>query len=130
VLYNLDRIQDRASWEKLTVIGMCYSERTVGGKTSNDLRLFIGSRRAGAKVYAGACRNHWGIENNLHWQLDVTFGEDDCSIHNRNTAQSVALLRKWALGLLKRHPDKDSIAVKRYNAALDPDYFQQIIEGG
>jgi predicted transposase YbfD/YdcC len=64
VLYNLDRIRDRASWEKLTVIGMCYSERTVGGKTSDDLRLFIGSRRAGAKVYAGACRNHWGVENN------------------------------------------------------------------
>jgi predicted transposase YbfD/YdcC len=49
------------------VIGMCYSERTVGDETADELRLFIGSRRAGAKVYGQALRGHWGIENNLHW---------------------------------------------------------------
>ncbi len=130
VMYNPDGITELEQWEKLSVIGMCYSERTVGEKTSHELRLFIGSRRASAQVYGEALRGHWGIENNQHWQLDVTFGEDASSISNRNTAQNVALLRKWALGLLKRHPDKDSIAVKRYRAALDPDYLQQIIQGG
>ena len=76
-----------------------------------------------------ARRGHWGIENSLHWQLDVTFGEDDSRIQDRNNAQNMALLRKWALSLLKRHPDKDSIAVKRYSAALNPNYLQEILDG-
>lgn len=130
VLYDLDKIRNRDEWEKLTVIGLCYSERTVGGKTSDELRLFIGSRKASARVYGEALRGHWGIENNLHWQLDVTFSEDDSSIQNRNAAQNVALLRKWALGLLKRHPGKDSIATKRYKAALSPAFLQEILQGG
>lgn len=120
-LYDLDAIEGRDEWKKLTVIGTCYSERTVGDKTSEVLRLFIGSRRADARTYAGALRGHWGIENNLHWQLDIAFGEDDSSISNRNVAQNVALLRKLALVLLQRHPDKDSIATKRYKATLGSD---------
>ena len=129
VLYDLEGINDRTQWAKLTAIGMCYSERVVGEKTSEELRLFIGSRRASAREYGAALRGHWGIENSLHWQLDVTFGEDGSRIRDRNNAQNMALLRKWALGLLKRHPDKDSIAVKRYSAALNPNYLQEILDG-
>jgi predicted transposase YbfD/YdcC len=97
-------------------------------QTTSEDRYFIGSRRASAQVYGGALRGHWGIENNLHWQLDVTFGEDRSRIQQRNSAQNLALMRKWALSLLKRHPDKHSIAVKRFNAALDVDYLQQILD--
>jgi predicted transposase YbfD/YdcC len=129
VLYNLEGIEDRDSWKKLTVIGLCYSERTVAEETTEEIRLFIGSRRAGATAYGGWLRGHWGVENNLHWHLDVTFGEDSSCIHERNTAQNFALLRKWALSLLKRHPSKDSIAVKRYHAALNPDFVQEILNG-
>jgi predicted transposase YbfD/YdcC len=129
VLYDLDGIEARDSWKNLTVIGFCYSERTVGEETTDELRLFIGSRRASAKAYGAWLRGHWGIENNLHWQLDVTFGEDDSCIHDRNAAENFALLRKWALVLLKRHPSKDSIAVKRFNAALNPDFVQQVLDG-
>jgi len=130
VLYDLGKIRQRDEWEKLTVIGLCYSERTAGGKTSHELRLFIGSRHASARVYGEALRGHWGIENNLHWQLDVTFGEDDSSIANRTEARNVALLRKWALGLLKQHPAKDSISTKRYRAAMDTELLQEILKGG
>jgi predicted transposase YbfD/YdcC len=130
VLYNLDGIDDRDLWKNLTVIGMCYSERTVGEKTTEELRLFIGSRHASAKVYGAALRGHWGIENNQHWQLDVTFAEDQSRIQQRNAAQNMALLRKWALSLLKQHPDKHSIAVKRFHAALNPDYLQEILDAG
>jgi predicted transposase YbfD/YdcC len=130
MIYTLDDIQERDKWEKLTAIGMCYCLRTVKGVASEEVRLFIGSRWASAKVYAGALRGHWGIENNLHWQLDVTFGEDDCSVSNRNIAQNLALLRKFALGLLKRHPSKDSISTKRYRAAMETDFLQEILAGG
>ena len=118
MIYDLEGIKDRDKWKKLTAIGLCYSERTVGEETTYEVRLFIGSRRASAQSYGGWLRGHWGVENRLHWHLDVTFGEDDSCIHDRNAATNVALLRKWALALLKRHPSKDSIAVKRFNAAL------------
>src|SRR6202035_1572845 len=71
VVHNVEGIRDRPLWRKLTTVGMCYSERTVNGKTSTEVRYFIGSRRRSAKRYGQALRNHWGIENNLHWQLDM-----------------------------------------------------------
>jgi len=127
VLYNLEGIKDRAEWEKLTVIGVCHSVRTVGDKISEETRYFIGSRRASARVYGEALRGHWGIENNLHWQLDVAFGEDDSSIQQRNIGQNMALLRKWVLSLLKRHTGKHSIKVKQFMAALDTGYLEEIL---
>jgi predicted transposase YbfD/YdcC len=129
VLYDLDGIADRDSWKHLRVIGLCYSERTVGEETTEEMRLFIGSRRASAKSWGGWMRGHWGIENGLHWHLDLSFGEDDSCIHDRNAAENFALLRKWALVLLKRHPSQDSIAVKRYNATLNPDFIQKVLKG-
>jgi len=127
VLYDLGKIQGRCEWERLTVIGLCYSERTVGGKTSDELRLFIGSRRASARVYGEALRGHWGIENGQHWSLDVSFREDDSRIQKRNGGTNFALLRKVALSLLKRHPSKDSINRKRYAAALDTTFLEEIL---
>ena len=76
-----------------------------------------------ARKYAEVLQNHWGIENQLHWQLDVSFGEDASRIEDRNTAQNFGVLRKLALGLLKRNPEKMSIARKREKAALDPDFL-------
>jgi predicted transposase YbfD/YdcC len=128
VLYNLDGITDREKWKGLAVIGMCYTERTKGDRESSELRLFIGSRRASAQVYGQVLRGHWGIENNLHWQLDVTFREDANQVADRNKAQNLALLRKWALGLLKRYPGKESIKVKRYKAALNTDVLEAILD--
>jgi predicted transposase YbfD/YdcC len=129
VLYDLDQVRDKGKWPKLRVIGRCYSERTEGGKTSEELRLFIGSKKATARYYGKRLRGHWRIENNLHWQLDVTFREDDCRVRQRHAAQNAALLRRVALSLLKRHPGKDSIATKRYEAALDTTFLQEILKG-
>jgi predicted transposase YbfD/YdcC len=71
VLHTTAGIRNAADWAKLTTIGFCYSERTVDGVTSEEVRYLIGSKKASAKVYGKALRNHWGIENTLHWQLDV-----------------------------------------------------------
>lgn len=129
VLYDTEQVRDKDKWPKLRVIGLCYSERTVGGKTSEELRLFIGSKKASARYYGKRLRGHWGIENNLHWQLDVTFREDDNRVRKRHAAQNAALLRRVALSLLKRHPSKDSIATKRYDAALDMSFLQEVLKG-
>jgi len=122
-------VRDRRLWPGLKVVGMCRRERTVNGHTSSEVSFFIGSRRMGARRYAQALRNHWGIENNLHWQLDVSFHEDASRIENRHGAANFALLRKLALALLKRHPRKDSIARKRKTAALDPTFLAETLTG-
>src|SRR5204863_6118010 len=98
------------AWPHLRIVGMCARERTVKGETTAEVCFFIGSRRMGARRYAQALRNHWSIENNLHWQLDVSFHEDASQIENHHGAANFALLRKMALALLKQNPSKDSIA--------------------
>jgi len=120
-------IRDSASWVGLKVIGRCSSERTVNGKTSCEERCFIGSKRCSAKRYGQVLRDHWGIENQLHWQMDVTFGEDASRIQDRHGGENFALLPRLALGLLKRHPAKGSIRSKRYEAALDITFLEQIL---
>jgi predicted transposase YbfD/YdcC len=129
VLHCTDGLRHNEEWAGLTTIGMCACERTVQGKTSEDIRYFIGSKKASAKVYGKALRNHWGIENNLHWQLDVNFKEDHNRVSKRNAAENLALLRRLTLSLLQAHPEKLSIAKKRFAAALDPDFLEEILRG-
>ena len=127
VLHCTDGLRHKDKWAGLTTIGMCYSERMVGDKTSEEIRYFIGSKVASARCYAKALRSHWSIENNLHWQLDVTFREDSNREQGRNAAPNLALVRKLALTLLKRHPAKESIACKRLHAALDADFLEAVV---
>ena len=127
VLHSTEGIRHAEAWAGLTTIGMCYSERTVKGETSTEVRYFIGDKKAGARYYARGLRNHWGIENNLHWQLDVTFGEDGNRVQKRHAAENLALLRRLTLSLLKAHPSTDSIARKRFAAALDPTFLEEIL---
>jgi predicted transposase YbfD/YdcC len=114
-------------WAKLRAIGMCCRERISNGNVSTEVIFFIGSRKASAKIYGKALRDHWTIENNLHWQLDVTFAEDNNRVSRRQGAENLAVLRRLALTLLKQNPAKESMACKRLRAALDPDYLQEIL---
>jgi predicted transposase YbfD/YdcC len=129
VLHDTGGIRHADAWAGLTTIGLCYSQRIEQGVCSEELRCFIGSKKASAKVYGKALRNHWGIENALHWQLDVTFGEDHNRVSKRNAAENLALVRRLTLSLLQAHPAKLSIAKKRFAAALDPDFLEEILRG-
>ena len=120
-------IQNQDAWVKLTVIGKCYSERTVKGRTTCEERYFIGSKRCGVRRYAEGLRNHWRIENCLHWQMDVTFGEDDHRMQKRHGGQNFTLLGRLALGLIKQHQGKGSVRTKRYAATLDVSFLEEIL---
>jgi predicted transposase YbfD/YdcC len=128
-VHDLEAIRDLGLWTKLTVVGMCYSERTVNGTTTTETRYFIGSRKAKARAYGKALRAHWGIENNLHWQMDVTFGEDANRVRGRNSTENLALIRRMALGLLKQHPAQLSVATKQYKAGMCVEFLQEIVCG-
>jgi predicted transposase YbfD/YdcC len=129
VIHDVEGIRDRDQWKGLATVGMCMSERTVNGKTSTEVRYFIGSRRLSARKVGKALRGHWGIENNLHWQLDVNFGEDKSGIYKRNGGENFAALRRIALSLVKRNPRYESIGRKRKAAALDCDFLAEILLG-
>jgi len=129
VIPNPQGIRNQQEWPKLRVVGACYGERTVQGKTSFESRYFIGSKKGRARYYGRALRNHWRIENNLHWQLDVSFGEDGNQTASRQGAANLAMVRKLALTLLKRHPGKGSIRNKRQQAGWDTDYLEDVLRG-
>ena len=122
-------VRDEEAWEGLKVVGVCYRERTEKGRTSQETVDFIGSREMSAEGYGRALRGHWQIENGLHWHLDVTFGEDSSRVQQRTEAANFSLLRKMAPSMSKKHPSKHSVAVKRYMAALDPNFLSEILAG-
>ncbi|OAI45627.1 hypothetical protein AYO44_12620 [Planctomycetaceae bacterium SCGC AG-212-F19] len=128
ILHEPEGMRERAAWRDLRVIGLCYSERTVNGVTGTETRYFIGSKKATARCYGQALRNHWRIENCLHWQMDVGFREDEQQTRERNAAQNMALLRRLAVGLLKR-AGTGSIANKRLQAAWDTDFLEEVVRG-
>jgi len=130
IVTDLEKIRNREEWADLKVVGMYTSTRIVAGKRSDEAHYFIGSRSADARVYGNALRQHWGIENNLHWQLDVTFGEDANRVQRRHGAANLALLRRLALSLLKRHTGPESMACKRLSAALDTAFLEEILIAG
>jgi predicted transposase YbfD/YdcC len=117
------------AWTNLRVIGMCCSERNINGKVSSEVRFFIGSKLAKARFYGKALRNHWGIENGLHWHLDVSFHEDQNRTQKRHAAENLNGLRRLALMLLKKHTSKESIARKRYRASMDEIFLEEVLQG-
>lgn len=121
-------VRGEKDWPELKTIGICTNERTINGKTSLELRLFISSKAASAKHLGEALRSHWGIENGLHWQLDVTFREDDSRICRRHGAENFASLRRLALMILKHHGSKGSIRSKRYRATLSETFLEELLQ--
>jgi predicted transposase YbfD/YdcC len=128
VVVDPEGMRDQQQWAQLKVVGMCVREREVSGHSSAEVGYFIGSRVLSAQAYGEVLRGHWGIENNLHWQLDVTFREDDNRVQRRHGAENLALVRRLALSLVKRHPDQRSVACKRLAAALDTTFLEEILQ--
>jgi predicted transposase YbfD/YdcC len=129
VIEDPEGMTEKDNWPGLRVIGMVQSVRTAAdGQSSFHVRYFIGSKRAKARYYGQRLRGHWRVENNLHWQLDVTFGEDDGRIRQRTAASNFAVVRRLALNLAKQEKTDMSIAKKRFAAALDTNYLEKILE--
>jgi predicted transposase YbfD/YdcC len=124
-----EQMEDIAMWAGLRTIVMVESERTVDGKTSIEHRYYISSLKLKAKPIAAAIRNHWGIENSVHWILDVAFREDESRVRSR-AAENIAVLRHIALNLLKRDTTvKASVRSKRNKCGWDDAYLLQVLAG-
>ena len=121
-----DDLPDRARWPKLKAIGMAISSTRRDGKECNEVRYYILSKYLSARRFAEAVREHWGIENRLHWQLDVTFQEDQCRIRKGHADANFSILRRTALSLLKNESSlKVGVKNKRLAAGWDEDYLRK-----
>jgi predicted transposase YbfD/YdcC len=115
-------------WAGLQSIGLVESVRKIGSQTTTSKRYYLNSFDSDAHLLAHAVRSHWGIENNLHWVLDVGFAEDDCPIYSDHAPENLALLRKMSLNLLAHEQTaKLGIANKRLKAAWDNNYLAKVL---
>lgn len=119
----------RDDWAGLKTIGMATRWYERNGQPCSDVRYYISSLGMGVKRFAGAARGHWGVENTCHWTLDMTFREDDSRLRGRLIRENFAWLNRLALSLLKQHPSKDSIAMKRRLCGWDEDFLMEVLTG-
>jgi len=121
-------IRNYEGWADLQTITRVQRERRLADKTEMDTAYFISSLPPDAELLLTATRYHWAVENSLHWVLDVIFREDDSRIRAGYAAQNMALLRKFALNILKNDTSKGSIRTKRFKAGLDTTFLEQLLD--
>jgi predicted transposase YbfD/YdcC len=119
----------RELWKGLKSIGVVVSECVRDGKVTDEVRYYISSLGVGVKRFAHAVRSHWGIENSCHWSLDVTYREDDSRMRDQNLRENFAWLSRLTLSLLKPHPGRESIAMKRRSCGWSDGYLMEVITG-
>jgi predicted transposase YbfD/YdcC len=118
-----------ALWKGLKSIGAVVSECVRDGKATDEVRYYISSLGVNVKRFAHAVRSHWGIENSCHWSLDVTYREDDSRMREKNLRENFAWLNRLTLSLLKQHPGRESLAMKRRSCGWSDDYLTEVITG-
>ena len=111
----------------MKTIGVVVYQSVIKGEEKINIRYFISSLPLGIEQFSKAVRKHWGIETTCHWSLDVTYGEDGLRTRQRTIAENLAWLRRFTLSLLKQHPGKDSLAMKRRICGWNDDFLMQVL---
>jgi len=125
-----EQVVDQERWPKLRAIGMAVNLTLRDGKQTREIRFYILSQVLTARQFGHAVRSHWSIENRCHWQLDVTFQEDQSRIRKGHADANFSVLRRMALSMLKNnHGRRVGIKNKRMIAALDERYLTEVLLG-
>ena len=128
---EIEWLEEKKDWAGLKSIGMVKATREYQGKTSVETRYYLTSLSADAKEFARAVRAHWGIENSMHWVMDIAFREDESRIRKDHSPQNFAVLRHIALNLVGREKTlKRSVRGKRLKAGWDNGYLERLLFGG
>jgi predicted transposase YbfD/YdcC len=130
IYYQFDvpeNLPGRTNWKGLKTIGIAIRVSKQGNQETSEVRHFISSLDRDVKQFAASVRGHWSIENTLHWCLDVTFREDESRVRNRYAADNLAWLKRFAITLIKQHPEKESVAMKRRKAGWNVNYLTQVL---
>jgi predicted transposase YbfD/YdcC len=128
VVTNLESIRDRESWTGLRSVVCVVTGRTVKGRReSSQVRYYISSRQGSGRMFLGATRKHWSIENECHWVLDVAFREDDHRLREGHAPENMSVVRKMALAMLKKAKSGTGIKNKRLRAGWDTTFLEHVL---
>ena len=122
--------QQHQKWPALQSLVVVRTRRHLWDKDSSQVRFFLSSLDVDARTFARFVRQHWGIENQLHWCLDVVFREDASRIRKDHAPRNISVLRRLALNLLRQEPSPASLTMKRYRAGLDDQFMLDILSAG
>jgi predicted transposase YbfD/YdcC len=127
VMTDLAGIRDRGLWTGLKSVVCVVRSRSVNGKESSEVHYDISSRRGSGKMFLGASRNHWSIENACHWVLGVAFREDDHRLREGHAPENMSVVRKMALAMLKKAKANMGIKNKRLKAGWDDSFLEHVL---
>jgi predicted transposase YbfD/YdcC len=125
---RLELLDDLATWPAIQRVVIVEASREKNEKVQQETRFYLSSLATDAATFNGLVRNHWGIENNLHWMLDVVFREDQSRTRRGNAPENLATVRKTALQLLNQATDKESIKSRRKMAGWDNNYLLKLLQ--
>jgi len=124
-----DTLRELELWKGLQSIGVVTSVCVRDGKETIETRYYISSLPVRVKQFAHAVRSHWGIENSCHWSLDVTYREDESRIRDMHLRENFAWLNRFTLSLLKQHPGRDSLVMKRRSCGWNEEFLLEVVMG-
>jgi predicted transposase YbfD/YdcC len=133
VIHDVSWLQDRHHWPALTSVVMVESTRVIPGpdqdadKIEHETRFYITSLALAACLVGALVRDHWAVENSLHWVLDMVFRDDECRLRTDHAPANFTTLKHMALNLIRRAKSKDSIRLRRKVAAWDDDFLVSLI---
>ncbi len=127
---SINWLKEKKDWKSLQAIGCARLTSTIGGETTVYDRYYIVSRPMDARTFGDAVRRHWGIENTLHWSLDMTFREDESRIRKQSAPDNFGVIRHICINLLKQEKTcKRGLQGKRYRASMDTKYREKLLSG-
>ena len=127
VIHDVDWLQERHDWPGLKGVVIVDSRREVDGKLQRETRFYITSLVLLASVVGPMIRDHWAVENGLHWVMDMMFRDDECRIRTGHAPANFTTLRHMAQNLYRKSPGKDSMRLKRKTAGWDDEYLASLI---
>ena len=127
VVHDVAWLQERHQWPGLRGLVIVEAMREIGPKTEPETRFYLTSSQLRADKLGPMVRDHWGVENGLHWVMDMTFRDDECRIRTENAPENVVTLKHIALNLARRKKGKDSVRLALKTAAWDDDFLTKLI---
>jgi predicted transposase YbfD/YdcC len=127
MIHDVQWLQERHAWPGLKGVVIVESQRGIDGKITRETRYYITSLSVPAQTIGPMIRDHWAIENSLHWVMDMVFRDDECRVRTDHAPANFTTLKHMANNLARRAPGKDSVRLKRKTAAWDDDFLAGLV---
>lgn len=128
VIHDVEWLRERHDWPGLKGIVIVESQREIDGATTRQTRFYITSLTLGASAVGPMIRDHWAIENSLHWVMDMVFRDDECRLRTENAPANFTTIKHMASNLIRRAPGKDSQRLRRMTAAWDDEFLANLVK--